>query len=163
MNRGRFIARYGGIYENSPWVAESVWDQGMRGEDPVSLVDPMRLVVDLAGRARQVTLLRAHPDLAGRLAMAGDVTEDSASEQASAGLNRCSKAEFSEFQSLNSTYKEAFGFPFVLAVRGHDRASILGIFRRRVQNDSGQEFREALSQVHKIARLRLEALEGDTE
>ena len=159
--RADFVARYGGVYEHSPWVAETVWDSGLAPEDPRALPDIMRLIVDKAGHARQLTLLRAHPDLAGKLAVAGALTAASSAEQAGAGLDRCTPEEFAEFQTLNETYKERFAFPFILAVKGHDRASILDIFRRRVKNNPETEFREALEQVHRIAGFRLAALDGE--
>ena len=108
-----------------------------------------------------MALLRAHPDLAGKLAVEGELTAESTSEQAGAGLERCSPEEFEEFQRLNDAYTARFGFPFILAVKGYDRAGILAAFRRRVGHDRATELREALDQVHRIARLRLRALAGE--
>ena len=156
-DRDAFIARFGGIYEHAPWVAEAVCGDGPTGDDPLALCTPMRAAVERAGHRRQLVLLRAHPDLAGRLGLA-DLTKDSSSEQQGAGLDQCTPDELAEFQTLNDTYKARFGFPFILAVKGHDRASILRIFRERVTNDPDTEFAEALSQVHRIARFRLEAM-----
>jgi len=157
LTKDVFIARYGGIYEHSPWVTEALWESGQAIDDPMALGDVMQITVEAAGRTKQITLLRAHPDLAGRLALA-DLTIESSTEQRGAGLDCCNETELSEFQRLNDTYKERFGFPFILAVKGHDRASILDIFRRRVKNDPETEFREAMTQVHQIARFRLQAL-----
>jgi len=161
LAREAFVARFGGIYEHSPWVAEAVWDAGGPpadpDTDPEALADAMAAAVEAAGEAAQLALLRAHPDLAGRLAVAGGLTADSASEQAGAGLDRCTPQEFAEFQRLNAAYKARFGFPFIIAVRGLDRAAVLEAFRRRLGNDRAAEFREALDQVHRIARLRLRA------
>ncbi len=157
LSKNAFIARYGGIYEHSPWVAEAIWNTGQAVDDPMALADVMHMTVEAAGHARQITLLRAHPDLAGRLGLA-DLTTESSSEQQGAGLDCCSEPELSEFQRLNDAYKDRFGFPFILAVKDHDRASILDIFRRRVDNDAETEFRTALNQVHRIARFRLQAL-----
>ena len=106
-------------------------------------------------------VLRAHPDLAGKLAQSGALTEESTSEQAGAGLDQCSAAEFKEFTDLNTIYREKFGFPFILAVKGRHRTEILQNFRDRVPNDIATEFREALNQVHQIAKMRLEALDQD--
>ncbi len=147
-----------GIYEHSPWVAERIDPAAISvGADVVSsLATAMRHVVDNAGEDLQLALLRAHPDLAGRLAVGETLTDASAGEQAGAGLDRCSPEEFEEFRSLNDRYKEKFGFPFILAVRGRSRSEILRIFRQRVDNDRDAEFAEALGQVHRIARLRLE-------
>lgn len=159
-DKDAFTARFGGIYEHSPWVAETAWETGQAVDDPMALADVLRLIIEAAGHARQITLLRAHPDLAGRLGLA-DLTVESSAEQQGAGLDCCTPDELSEFQSLNDTYKDRFGFPFILAVKGHDRCSILDIFRRRVENDSDTEFREALDQVHRIAEFRLQALAED--
>ncbi|MEO1458705.1 MAG: 2-oxo-4-hydroxy-4-carboxy-5-ureidoimidazoline decarboxylase [Pseudomonadota bacterium] len=163
MNRAAFVARYGGIYERSPWVAETVWEEGHGAAGPAALAAPMAAAVEAAGEAAQAALLRAHPDLAGRLALAGDLTPESAAEQAGAGLDRCSPEELAEFQRLNGAYTARFGFPFILAVRGHDRASILAAFRARVANPPEREFRTALDQVHRIARLRLAAMSETKE
>jgi OHCU decarboxylase len=156
--RTGFVARYGGVYEHSAWIAEAVWDAGALPEDLDAMAAAMAARVEAAGDAAQLALLRAHPDLAGKLALRGDLTPESTSEQAGAGLDRCTQGEFAEFQRLNDAYQARFGFPFILAVKGYDRAAILDAFRRRVDNDPATEFREALDQVHRIARLRLEAI-----
>lgn len=152
-----FVRRYAGVYEHSPWVAETAANAGPTA-DPVAA---MRVVVEAAPRARQLALLRAHPDLAGRLAVAGDLTDRSAAEQHGAGLDHCTPSEFAAFQDLNRRYRERFGFPFILAVRGHDRAAILAAFRRRLDNNPETEFRTALDQVHRIAAFRIADLTGD--
>lgn len=155
MTREEFVATYGGIYELSPWVAERAWDGGV---DPASDLAPgFRAVVERAGRDAQLKLLRAHPDLANRLAI-GTLTAHSAAEQAGAGLDRCTEDEFAEFQALNARYTERFGFPFIIAVKGLDRGAILEAFRRRVEGDPEEEFRTALEEVHRIAGFRLAAL-----
>lgn len=161
LDRARFIARYGGVYEHSPWIAEAVWDRGEASDEVEGLAVAMAAVVEGTGRERQLELLRAHPDLAGKLAVAGELTMESSAEQAGAGLDRCSPQEFAEFQELNRTYLERFGFPFILAVRGRNRREILEAFRARVDNPPDAEFREALDQVHRIARLRLESLAAE--
>lgn len=158
-SRAAFVARFGGIYEHSPWVAERVWDAGRATDAPRALAAAMAEVVEAAGRDFQMALLRAHPDLAGRLAVGGGLTDASASEQAGAGLDQCNPDEFEAFQALNAAYTEKFGHPFIVAVRGLDRASILERFRARIDNDPEAEFREALFQVHRIAALRLGAIE----
>lgn len=162
MDKTTFLARFGGVYEHSPWVADAAWQQGLDGTYPTLLIDPMRLIVERAGRDRQLTLLRAHPDLAGKLAVAKELTAASSSEQAGAGLDQCTSSEFAEFQSLNDAYRDRFRFPFILAVKGHTRLSILEVFRTRVSNTPEAEFREALNQVHRIAAFRLEALSEST-
>ena len=163
MPRAGFLEAFGGVYERSPWVAEGVPAENLAaGADTAeALAALMRGVVDGAGEARQLALLRAHPDLAGRLAVDGALTGASAGEQANAGLDRCTPGEYEEFRALNARYRERFGFRFVLAVRGRTRGDILGIFRERLGNGRDAEFREALEQVHRIARLRLETLLGE--
>jgi 2-oxo-4-hydroxy-4-carboxy-5-ureidoimidazoline decarboxylase len=158
LDRAGFLARYGGVYEHSPWIAAAVWDAGEASDDAETLAGRMAARVEAADAAAQLALLRAHPDLAGRLAVRGALTADSTAEQAGAGLDRCTPEEFAEFQRLNDAYKAKFGFPFILAVKGYDRTGILAAFRRRVENGRPAELREALTQVHRIARLRLLAL-----
>ena len=162
LDRTDFVARFGGIYEHSSWVAETCFDKGLHkdAETPSDLAGPFARIVESAGHEPQLILLRAHPDLAGKLARGGGLTADSTSEQASAGLDQCTEAEFEEFTRLNTAYREKFGFPYILAVRGRHRTEILENFRKRVPNDPGTEFREALNQVHQIAKLRLDALGG---
>ena len=137
------------------------WDIGLtpRDDTAAGLCSSFIDVVEMAGREAQLALLRAHPDLAGRLVRRGDVTDASRNEQASAGLEDCSDAEFEEFQYLNRRYTEKFNFPFILAVRGRHRTEILEAFNRRVENDVEDEFEEALQQVFQIARLRLREIQ----
>ena len=160
MTREDFVAHVGGIYEHSPWIAETAFDHGLPADaSSLDVLCPvLREVVEDADHDAKLDLLCAHPDLAGRLAVAGELTAESTSEQASAGLDQCSPAEFSELTSLNERYKSRFGFPFILAVRGRNRQEILENFRSRIDNSPETEFREALDQVHQIARLRLEAM-----
>lgn len=160
MTRDDFMDTFGGVYEHSPWIAEAVYADGLTGtQDTVAgLHDSLRTAVDEAEDDKKLGLLRAHPDLAGKLAVDGGLTADSTSEQASAQLDKCTPEEFAEFQSLNNRYKETFGFPYILAVRGRNRQEILENFRSRVDNDPQTEFAEALKQVHRIALLRIEAL-----
>lgn len=156
MTKDEFLGRYGAIYEASPWVAEAAWEMGV---DRASEVAPsLKWVVDHAPRDKQLALIRAHPELAGRAAIAGDMAEASKKEQSGAGLDQCSPEEFAQFQRLNSAYNARFGFPFIIAVKGHDRQSILGEFRRRLENDPQTEFDTAIEQIHRIAGFRLEAL-----
>ncbi|MDH3490814.1 MAG: 2-oxo-4-hydroxy-4-carboxy-5-ureidoimidazoline decarboxylase [Gammaproteobacteria bacterium] len=153
-----FIARYAGIYEHSPWVAERVAALATDVDDGERLAMLMADCVDNASTEQQLALIRAHPDLAGRAQVAGELTAESTLEQASAGLDQCSREEFERFQSLNTAYWEKFGFPFVMAVRGSDRDEILDTFAARLQNDYDLEFETALIEIHKIARLRLDAM-----
>jgi OHCU decarboxylase len=162
LDRTAFVARFGGIYEHSPWVAEQAFAEGLSEADDTAegLAARMARIVEAAGPVAWLTLLRAHPELAGRLAIAGGLTQESTSEQASAGLDRCSEAEFQRFHGLNARYCERFGFPFIIAVRGLSRAEILSAFEERLENSREQELHTALDQVHRIARLRLEAMQA---
>lgn len=161
MSADDFIDRYGGIYEHSPWVAERV---KLLLEDSVAdtelLASLMADCVDNASVETQLELIRAHPDLAGKAQLAGELTADSTEEQSKAGLDQCTADEFEKFQSLNTSYKKKFGFPFIMAVRESNRSQILDAFATRLDNDYSEEFETALQEIHKIARLRLTALEG---
>lgn len=158
-DRAAFVAAYGGVYEHSPWVAETVWDQRVETElDSLEgLTAAMRETVNAADEARKMVLICAHPDLAGKAAVRDELTDESRSEQQGAGLDQCTAEEFKDFQQLNAAYKLKFGFPFIIAVKGHDRHSILAAFRARINHDREQEFHTALDQIHRIASLRLAA------
>ena len=158
MDTHDFIARFSGIYEHSPWVAELVAPLVSAGDSTNILAALMADCVDNASTEKQLALIRAHPDLAGKAQVAGELTEESTNEQASAGLDQCSAEEYEQFQALNAAYLEKFGFPFVMAVRDSDRADILDAFAARLDNDYEIEFETALVEIHKIARLRLEAM-----
>ncbi|HBP57997.1 MAG TPA: 2-oxo-4-hydroxy-4-carboxy-5-ureidoimidazoline decarboxylase [Alphaproteobacteria bacterium] len=157
LPKAEFMARFGGIYEHSPWVASSLFTQGCDVQDDqlTHFAARMAGIVDAAGHDAQLTLLRAHPELAGKLAIAGNLTAESSAEQAGAGLDACSADEFARFQMLNTRYGAAFGHPFIIAVRGLTRSDILAAFEQRATNDPETEFATALAEVHKIARLRL--------
>ncbi len=160
MKGDAFVERYGGIYEHSPWVAERVQslldDAGVETEVLARL---MADCVDNAASEKQLELIRAHPDLAGKAQVAGALTADSSEEQSRAGLDQCTAAQFEQFQNLNALYKEKFGFPFIMAVRESSRVEILEAFAARLENDYNAEFETALHEIHKIARLRLAAME----
>jgi 2-oxo-4-hydroxy-4-carboxy-5-ureidoimidazoline decarboxylase len=154
----QFVRRYGGIYEHSPWVAEAAAQLVDDSADVDVIARVMADCVDNASRDRQLELIRAHPDLAGKAAVAGELSDDSESEQASAGLDRCTAAEYARFQALNTAYRRKFGFPFVMAVRNCSREQILAAFESRLENDYDEEFENALFEIHRIARMRLVAL-----
>lgn len=158
MKKHDFISRFGGVYEHSPWVAELAADIAAGVDEPDRIAEIMADCVDNADVERQLELIRAHPDLADRARSAGELTPDSTAEQASAGLDQCTKVEHERFEALNDAYKEKFGFPFVMAVRDSSCKEILEVFSRRLQNDYDLEFETALAEIHKIARLRLQAL-----
>lgn len=156
-DREAFVARYGGLFEHSPWVAEAAYERGpfaSREELLSALTDAMRA----APLERRVALIRAHPDLAGKAAIEGRVTANSAREQGSAGLDRLTPDEHEVFTRANTAYRERFGFPFVICVREHDKESIIASARARLENDPGTEVEVALGEIAKIARLRLEDL-----
>ena len=161
MTKKDFVAVFGGVYEHSAWMAEEVWAMAPRsGSAPDrdtadGLHAAFQAVLDHAGYDAKHTLLCAHPDLVGKLAIADKLTTESSSEQAGADLGNCTPAEFDAFQTLNKDYKEKFDFPFILAVRGYDKSEILLIFRERIENDQKTELKIALEQVHRIALLRL--------
>ena len=157
MAKEEFVSRYGGVYEHSPWIAEQAWESGLGPiHDSVEgLSEAMRDVVDNADVKLQLVLIRAHPDLAGKAAVRGELTQESSNEQASAGIDQCSNDEFDRFQRYNRSYKEKFQFPFVMAVKGSNRTAILEAFEQRLDNDYEVEFARALAEIHKIARLRL--------
>jgi 2-oxo-4-hydroxy-4-carboxy-5-ureidoimidazoline decarboxylase len=154
-----FVNRFGAIYEHSAWVAEEAASVTTEIGDLEKLADLMADCVDNASTSRQLELIRAHPDLAGKAQVAGELTEESTSEQTSAGLDQCSVEEYDRFQMLNTAYHEKFGFPFVMAVKNSSRDEILDAFSDRLENDPATEFETALAEIHKIARLRLRSME----
>lgn len=154
MDVGAFEEALGGIYEKSPWVARAAAAKRpfkSLGE----LTDAMAAVVNASDDKAKVRLLCAHPDLAGKAALAGDVTAESSEEQARAGLAHCTAAELEKFTNLNNAYRKKFAFPFILAVRNATKRAILAAFERRLKNDDAAERTECLAQVHKIAYMRL--------
>ncbi len=160
MPRADFVARFGHVFEHSPWIAEAAYDAGLHAETFTAegLHCALCRVLRAAPVARKRALIEAHPDLAGRLARAGTLTADSTKEQASAGLNRLDAADYERFTRLNTAYKEKFGFPFIVAVKGLTKDDILAAFTRRLGNDPEAEQAEALAQIEKIALLRLRDL-----
>ncbi len=157
MTEQDFMDRFGGVYEHSPWIARSVWCGGLDEShgDVAGLAIALAAAVDQADADLRLELINAHPDLAGRAAIGGELTPESTAEQANAGIDRCTAEEFSLFQDMNEKYKSKFGFTFVMAVKGSNRHKILDAFRRRVRNDPEVEFAQAIQEIHKIARLRL--------
>ena len=154
MDQAAYVAKFGGIFENSPWVAEQAWEKR-----PFAGIDDMHAamvgIAKFASAPRQLALLQSHPDLAGKEAQAGAMTASSVTEQASAGLNALSKEEMADISGLNAAYKKKFGFPFIIAVRMHTKEGIFFEFRRRLNNDTVTEFANDLQNVYIITRLRL--------
>jgi 2-oxo-4-hydroxy-4-carboxy-5-ureidoimidazoline decarboxylase len=152
QDRDTFIARYGALFEHSPWVV-------MRAAERLpfaSLHAGLMQVVRDASPDEQLALIRAHPELAGKAAVDGTLTQASAAEQASAGLDRLSQEEFDRFHALNTAYAQKFGFPFIICVRLSNKAGILEAMERRLGNDCETEIATALEQIGEIVRLRLE-------
>lgn len=158
-SRQNFVSRFGGIFEHSAWVAERAYDA--RPDMPLTAEDvhaAMVVAFRNAAETERLDVLRAHPDLAGKLALAGGLTADSTAEQASAGLDRLSPAEHARFTELNAAYMEKFGFPFIIAVKGLTKDDILQAFESRIGNTPRQELDTAAAQVEKIAALRLQSM-----
>ncbi|MDF1726458.1 MAG: allantoinase PuuE [Sulfitobacter sp.] len=160
MDREAFVARFGGIFEHSAWIAEGAFDLelGPAHDSAAGLHNALARIFRSADREARLEVLRAHPDLAGKLAAAKRLTAESTSEQASAGLDALTDSERARFTELNSAYVEKHGFPFIIAVKDHDKAGILRAFERRIANDTETEFATACAQVERIARLRLEQI-----
>jgi 2-oxo-4-hydroxy-4-carboxy-5-ureidoimidazoline decarboxylase len=161
LSEGEFVSRFGSLYEHAPWVAEQAWEAR-----PFASLHDLRAAMAEAVRAapekRKMDLIRAHPDLAGKAAVAGELTRESEGEQASAGLDRLSPQEYEAFTRMNREYREKFGFPMIVAVREHaNKESILRNAKERLGHSGERETETALDEIHKIARLRLEDLIED--
>jgi OHCU decarboxylase len=155
-----FVAALAGVFERSPWVPVRVVARRPFASGS-ELLRALCAAVAEATPDEQMTLIRAHPELAGRAAIRGELTLESEREQQGAGLAACSPEEFARLHELNAAYKARFGFPFILAVRGHDRASIISNLERRTSNSIEQERAIALEQIDRIAGLRLGDLLGE--
>ena len=156
MDREQFRARLGDVFEDSPWVADRAWEAR-----PFPTVEALhaalRTVVTRASEGERLALLRAHPDLAGRAVPAGAMSASSVAEQATAGLDRLTDEEFARFERLNAAYRERFGFPFIIAVRRHDKHAVLAAYERRLAHTREGEIEAALGQVFEITAIRLAA------
>ncbi len=154
LDRDAFVARLGGIVEHTPWIAEAAWPHR-----PFASVDALHAAMVAALMAApietQLLVIRGHPELAGKAAIRGEMTADSKQEQGGAGLTQCSPQEFARLSALNRAYKAKFGFPFIIAVKGLDRAAIIAQFEARLEHDRITEFDTALAQIARISRLRL--------
>jgi OHCU decarboxylase len=160
IDRADFLARFGGVLEHSPFIAARALDAGSVPE-PLTAAGVHAALTGVFRKAspdEQMGVLRAHPDLAGRLAIAGELTEDSRKEQAGAGLDRLSAEQHARFTALNTAYMDKFGFPFIIAVKGLTKDDILAAFETRVDNSAQEEFETAKTEVERIALLRLTAL-----
>ncbi len=160
LRREEFVSSFGGIFEHSAWIAERAFELELGAAHDTSggLLNALSRVFRSASEDERLGVLTAHPDLAGKLAQAKRLTQESTSEQASAGLDALTDEERDTFTRLNAQYTEKFGFPFIIAVRDHTKASILEAFQRRIEQDRDTEFAEACRQVERIAAFRLQDL-----
>jgi len=160
FSKETFVDYLGYIYEHSPWIAEGAWTSR-----PFASLDDLRAKLDrtlqAAAPEARLALIKAHPDLAGRLARSGQLTQESTEEQRSAGLDRLPEEEAAEFERLNRAYLDRFGFPFVICARLNDRNTILAAFRRRLFHAREEEIATALAEIHQIAGLRLAQIVRD--
>ena len=161
LSKEDFLSHFAGIYEHSAWVAELLWSQLEVSierncfDSAAAVASQMKLIVNTAQSEQQLALLRAHPDLAGKAALAGELTDDSSKEQAGLGLDQCSPVELVKFQQLNTEYQSKFGFPFIMAVKGATKEQVIAGFESRIHNSTTEEFQRAINEVHKIAAFRL--------
>ena len=154
-DKAGFVAALGDIYEHAPWVAEAAFERRPFAS-LAALHEAMTAAVRAAPADQRLAFFKGHPDLAGKAVRAGTMTTDSKAEQASAGLDRLSDAEFKEFHRLNNAYREKFGFPFIVCVRRHSKDSILREFARRLQHHAAAETKAALAEIFRIGALRLD-------
>jgi OHCU decarboxylase len=157
MSKEAFVAGFGSIYEHSPWIAERAHalELGPAHDSAIGLANALARAFRSASEDERLGVLKAHPDLAGKLAQAKRLTAESTAEQAGAGLDALTDAERARFTELNDAYTAKFGFPFIIAVRGLDKARILQAFETRIAHDRPAEFAAACAQVERIALLRL--------
>jgi len=160
MSRALFVERFGGVYEHSRWIAEAAYDAGLNADadNAQGLARAMARAMAGGSEAAKRALIAAHPDLAGKLALAKSLTAESTQEQQSAGLDRLSAQELERFTALNAAYRARFGFPFVMAVKGKTKQNILAAFERRLDREAPSEFAAALAEIDSIAALRLKEL-----
>jgi 2-oxo-4-hydroxy-4-carboxy-5-ureidoimidazoline decarboxylase len=161
-DRDAFVARFGGVFEDSPWIAEQAYEQGPFAS-AAELHRAMVAVVDAAPPEARLALIRAHPELAGKAAIAGELGPESTREQAAAGLDRLTPQQHADVLALTAAYRERFGFPFVVCAREHTADSIIAAARARLAHDPAAEERAALAEIAKIAALRLADLTGDDD
>jgi OHCU decarboxylase len=160
LSREAFVASFGGVFEDSPWIAEAAYDT-RPWSDVEDLHAALVAIVDAAPPSARLALIRAHPDLAGKAAIAGELTPESTREQAAAGLDRLTPEQHADLLRLTAAYRERFGFPFVVCAREHTADTIIAAARERLDHDPDDEERTALAEIAKIAALRLADLVED--
>ena len=153
LSRSEFVEIFANIFEKTKWIAEKLYNQ-KPFDNFKDLCSKMLGIFETAGKETQLKILGAHPDLADKVTV-NLLTSNSRSEQSNARLDQCSEEEFNEFKNLNKSYRQKYGFPFVIAVKGKNKIEILSEFRKRILNSVDEEFNEAIIQVGKIANLRL--------
>ncbi|MDX2228389.1 MAG: 2-oxo-4-hydroxy-4-carboxy-5-ureidoimidazoline decarboxylase [Leptolyngbyaceae cyanobacterium bins.349] len=153
MSQAEFVTALGAVFEDTPAIAQTTWQQ-RPFTDLTDLHRRMVAVVQAMTEVDQLALICAHPDLGSKAKMA----DASVQEQAGVGLDRLSPEEFDRFHALNQQYRDTFGFPFIIAVKGHTKASILAAFEQRLTHDRATEHQQALTEIAQIARFRLEDL-----
>ena len=160
FKKSEFITLFESIYEHSDWVIKSVIEDKSNIPNTLNeLRSAMKKVVNKSSENLKLKLLRAHPELGIKKNQLSSLTESSQEEQKSAGLDQCSEEEYEVIKSLNKSYKEKFQFPFIIAVKGLNRLDIIKSMKKRVDNNYKEEFLTAINEVHKIAKIRLDALD----
>jgi OHCU decarboxylase len=162
LDRAAFVERFGPLFEHSPWVADEAWEDHPFASQE-DLFEALQAALYAAPRERQLALIRAHPDLAGKAAIAGDLTPESTREQVAAGLDRLTPEQHARILALTAAYRERFGFPFVVCAREHTADSIIATAQGRLAQDPDDEERTALAEIAKIAALRLADLVDDDD
>jgi 2-oxo-4-hydroxy-4-carboxy-5-ureidoimidazoline decarboxylase len=154
MEESTFVSTFDAVYEHSPWVAKEAWQRR-----PFASLDALHAVMDevvrRAGPTQQMLLIKAHPELAGRLARSGQLTAESRAEQAQAGLASLSEDLTRRMLELNHAYQQKFGFPFIICARLNNASTILQAMENRLAHSEETEFKTALQEISKIAKLRL--------
>ena len=153
LSRSEFVEVFANIFEKTKWIAEKLYNQNPF-DSFEDLCSKMLGIFKTASKEAQLKILKAHPDLADKTTV-NSFTINSLTEQSNAGLDQCSEEEFNEFKNLNKAYKQKYGFPFIIAVKGKNKIEILGDFKKRIVNSVDEEFNEAIMQVGEIANLRL--------
>ncbi|MEH6445611.1 MAG: 2-oxo-4-hydroxy-4-carboxy-5-ureidoimidazoline decarboxylase [Oceanospirillaceae bacterium] len=160
LSQSQFIAAFGDIYEHSAWIAQAAFDEGItdKHNQIAALHKLMAQQLTCADKTSKLALINAHPDLAGKAAVAGELTSASTSEQAGAGISTCTQEEFEYFNRLNTRYKKKFQFTFIMAVKGSNKQQIMAAFEKRLLNDNETEFKQAVLEINKIALSRLKQM-----
>ena len=153
LSRSEFVKIFANIFEKTKWIAEKLYNQ-KPFDSFEDLCSKMLEIFETTSKETQLNVLKAHPDLADKVTV-NSLTTNSRIEQSNAGLDQCSEEEFNEFKDLNKKYKQKFGFPLIIAIKGKNKIEILGEFKKRILNSNDDEFNEAIIQVSKIANLRL--------